>query len=31
MRFKAHSLILCAGGFQASAEMRARYLGPNAD
>src|ERR1041384_4419868 len=24
-------LILCAGGFQASAEKRARYLGPNAD
>jgi tricarballylate dehydrogenase len=24
-------VILCAGGFQASAEMRARYLGPNAD
>jgi tricarballylate dehydrogenase len=23
--------ILCAGGFQANAEMRARYLGPNAD
>jgi tricarballylate dehydrogenase len=28
---QTHSLILCAGGFQASAEMRARYLGPNAD
>ena len=28
---RASSLILCAGGFQASAEMRARYLGPNAD
>ena len=27
----AGALILCAGGFQASAEMRARYLGPNAD
>lgn len=25
------SVIVCAGGFQASAEMRARYLGPNAD
>jgi tricarballylate dehydrogenase len=25
------AVILCAGGFQASAEMRARYLGPNAD
>jgi len=24
-------VILCSGGFQASAEMRARYLGPNAD
>ncbi len=22
---------MCAGGFQANAEMRARYLGPNAD
>lgn len=28
---QTHSLILCAGGFQASAEMRARYLGANAD
>jgi tricarballylate dehydrogenase len=27
----APAVILCAGGFQASAEMRARYLGPNAD
>ena len=27
----ADSIILCAGGFQASAEMRARYLGSNAD
>jgi tricarballylate dehydrogenase len=25
------SIILCAGGYQANAEMRARYLGPNAD
>ena len=25
------SVIVCAGGFQANAEMRARYLGPNAD
>ena len=24
-------VILCSGGFQANAEMRARYLGPNAD
>ena len=28
---RSGSLILCAGGFQASAEKRARYLGPNAD
>jgi tricarballylate dehydrogenase len=28
---KSGSIILCAGGFQANAEMRARYLGPNAD
>jgi tricarballylate dehydrogenase len=28
---RPNSLILCAGGFQASAEKRARYLGPNAD
>lgn len=28
---KSGSIVLCAGGFQASAEMRARYLGPNAD
>ncbi len=28
---RANSLILCAGGFQASAEKRARYLGANAD
>ena len=28
---QTHSVILCAGGFQASAEMRARYLGANAD
>ena len=28
---KTGSIILCAGGFQANAEMRARYLGPNAD
>ena len=27
----AEGIILCAGGFQASTEMRARYLGPNAD
>jgi len=27
----ARSVIACAGGFQASAEMRARYLGANAD
>lgn len=27
----APSLIICAGGFQANSEMRARYLGPNAD
>jgi len=25
------AVILCSGGFQANAEMRARYLGPNAD
>ena len=28
---RANSVILCAGGFQASAEKRARYLGANAD
>ena len=28
---RSGSIILCAGGFQANAEMRARYLGPNAD
>jgi len=28
---RSGSLILCAGGFQASAEKRARYLGANAD
>lgn len=28
---RAPSLILCSGGFQANIEMRARYLGPNAD
>ena len=28
---KTGSIILCAGGFQANAEMRARYLGSNAD
>jgi tricarballylate dehydrogenase len=28
---RSGSVILCAGGFQANAEMRARYLGPNAD
>jgi tricarballylate dehydrogenase len=27
----ARTLILCSGGFQANIEMRARYLGPNAD
>ena len=27
----AAAVILCSGGFQANAEMRARYLGPNAD
>jgi tricarballylate dehydrogenase len=27
----ARALIVCSGGFQANAEMRARYLGPNAD
>ena len=27
----AKAVILCSGGFQASAEMRARYLGANAD
>jgi tricarballylate dehydrogenase len=27
----APALILCSGGFQANIEMRARYLGPNAD
>jgi tricarballylate dehydrogenase len=25
------AIIVCSGGFQANAEMRARYLGPNAD
>src|SRR5262249_44928005 len=25
------AIMLCSGGFQAKAEMRARYLGPNAD
>jgi tricarballylate dehydrogenase len=29
--FLAAGVILCSGGFQANAEMRARYLGPNAD
>ncbi len=29
--FSAPALILCSGGFQASTEMRARYLGANAD
>ena len=28
---QARAVILCSGGFQASAEMRARYLGANAD
>jgi tricarballylate dehydrogenase len=28
---RAGALILCAGGFQANPEMRARYLGANAD
>src|SRR6266700_6686895 len=27
----ARAIIVCSGGFQANAEMRARYLGPNAD
>lgn len=27
----ADAVILCSGGFQANTEMRARYLGPNAD
>ncbi|MGH7774834.1 MAG: FAD-dependent tricarballylate dehydrogenase TcuA [Candidatus Binatia bacterium] len=26
-----NAVILCSGGFQANTEMRARYLGPNAD
>ena len=28
---RSGSIILCAGGYQANAEMRARYLGANAD
>jgi tricarballylate dehydrogenase len=28
---RGHAVILCSGGFQANPEMRARYLGPNAD
>jgi tricarballylate dehydrogenase len=28
---EGNAVILCSGGFQANAEMRARYLGPNAD
>src|SRR3712207_8381766 len=28
---RSDAVILCAGGFQASTEMRARYLGANAD
>jgi tricarballylate dehydrogenase len=28
---EAHATIACSGGFQANPEMRARYLGPNAD
>jgi len=28
---EAPSTIVCSGGFQANVEMRARYLGPNAD
>jgi tricarballylate dehydrogenase len=28
---QANAVILCSGGFQASSEMRARYLGPGAD
>jgi tricarballylate dehydrogenase len=28
---QGQAVILCSGGFQANAEMRARYLGPNAD
>ena len=27
----AGAVIVCSGGFQANVEMRARYLGPNAD
>ena len=27
----SRAVIVCSGGFQANAEMRARYLGPNAD
>jgi tricarballylate dehydrogenase len=27
----AHAIVVCSGGFQANAEMRARYLGTNAD
>src|SRR5215468_6195650 len=27
----ARAIVVCSGGFQANAEMRARYLGPNAD
>lgn len=28
---RGRATIVCSGGFQASSEMRARYLGPNAD
>ncbi len=28
---EGRAVIVCSGGFQANAEMRARYLGPNAD
>src|SRR5215475_13520626 len=28
---EGRAIIVCSGGFQANAEMRARYLGPNAD
>lgn len=30
-KIDARAIICCSGGFQASSEMRARYLGPNAD
>jgi tricarballylate dehydrogenase len=28
---ESRAVVVCSGGFQANAEMRARYLGPNAD